>query len=176
LTVSRLTVEVPPACKLPRYGVRVPEADFPILIAIVLPSADLAHPRREILDSRRQAGKCDRKIRFSAARYSFCSINCWFTRPVPQAKLENQGELFFNYAGDHTTQTRTQHLATGKLTFHISPPLSFSPTYQMILYENKVRDKLLWQEGATLTLDYQLHWSNKRITGTQLCYRNPPSQ
>src|ERR1017187_9897572 len=33
-------------------------------------------------DSLRRAGRYDRKIRFSAAKYSFCGSNCWFTRPV----------------------------------------------------------------------------------------------
>ena len=33
-------------------------------------------------DSRRYEGRCDRRIRFSAARYSLCSKSSWLTSPV----------------------------------------------------------------------------------------------
>src|SRR3954471_4308174 len=34
---------------------------------------------------RTRAGKCERRILFSAIRYSFCSRSCWFTIPVTYA-------------------------------------------------------------------------------------------
>ena len=37
------------------------------------------------LVNRSRAGKCERRIRFSAIRYSFCSRSCWFTIPVTYA-------------------------------------------------------------------------------------------
>ncbi len=36
-------------------------------------------------ESRTRGGRCARSMRFSAARYSFRSSNCWFTSPVTYA-------------------------------------------------------------------------------------------
>jgi hypothetical protein len=90
--------------------------------------------------------------------------------------LENQGEIFFNFSGDNTTQTRLQHLLTGKVSFQIWPSLSFSPTYQLFLYENKVQNKFLWQQGAMITLNYQFSFTNRGIAGSQFRYKSAQGQ
>jgi hypothetical protein len=41
-------------------------------------------------DRRNRVGRCARRMRFSAARYSFCSSNCWFTSPVTYASSRAQ--------------------------------------------------------------------------------------
>jgi hypothetical protein len=46
---------------------------------------DRASVARCGLVNRSRAGKCERRIRFSAIRYSFCSRSCWFTIPVTYA-------------------------------------------------------------------------------------------
>src|SRR3954470_14817936 len=35
--------------------------------------------------NRTRAGKCERRVLFSAIRYSLCSGSCWFTMPVTYA-------------------------------------------------------------------------------------------
>jgi hypothetical protein len=44
-----------------------------------------ASVQRSGSDRRSRAGRCARRIRFSAARYSFCSSSSWLTNPVTYA-------------------------------------------------------------------------------------------
>jgi hypothetical protein len=92
------------------------------------------------------------------------------------ASLENQGEFYFNSAGDNSTDTRLQHLVTAKYSFQVWQSLSFSPTYQFFLYENKQAYKSLWQQQAMMTIDYKFDWTSKRIAASQLEYRAAPSK
>lgn len=93
--------------------------------------------------------------------------------PRLSASLENQGEFFFNNAGDNSTDTRLQHTVTAKISFPIWPMISVSPTYQFFYYENKLAYKSLWQQQALITLDYRFDWTNERISRSQLKYKNP---
>ncbi len=54
---------------------------------------------------------------------------------------------------------------------HLGQSLSFSPTYQIFLYENKQAYKSLWQQQAMITIDYKFDWTSKRIAASQLEYR-----
>ena len=90
------------------------------------------------------------------------------------ASLENQGEFYFNNSGDNSTDTRLQHLVTAKYSFQVWPSLSFSPTYQIFLYENKQAYKSLWQQQAGITIDFKFDWTSRRIAASQLQYRAAP--
>jgi hypothetical protein len=92
------------------------------------------------------------------------------------ASLENQGDFFFNRAGDNTTETRLQQTMTGKLSFQIWPSLTFSPTYQLFLFENMIQNKYIRQQGAMITFDYTFDWTNRGITDTQIRYKVPPAK
>jgi len=92
------------------------------------------------------------------------------------ASLENQGEFYFNNAGDNSTDTRLQHLVTAKYSFQVWPSLSFSPTYQIFLYENKQAYKSLWQQQAGITIDFKFDWTSRRIAASQLQYRAAPAK
>jgi len=91
------------------------------------------------------------------------------------ASLENQGEFYFNNAGDNSTDTRLQHLVTAKYSFQVWPSLSFSPTYQLFLYENKQAYMTLWQQQAMLTINFNFNWTSRRIAASQLQYQPNPS-
>ncbi len=91
------------------------------------------------------------------------------------ASIENQGEFYFNNAGDNSTDTRFQHLVTAKYSFQVWPSLSFAPTYQLFLYENKQAYMFLWQQQAMLTINFNFNWTNRRITPSQLEYQPNPS-
>jgi hypothetical protein len=86
------------------------------------------------------------------------------------ASIENQGEFFFNNAGDNSTDTRFQHLVTAKYAFQVWPSLSFAPTYQIFLYENMQAYKSLWQQQAMITINYNFDWTSRRIKASQLRY------
>lgn len=86
------------------------------------------------------------------------------------ASLESQGEVYFNNAGDNSTDTRLRHLTTAKYSFQVWPSLSFAPTYQIFLYENKQAYKSLWQQQAMLTINFNFDWTSKRIAASQLRY------
>jgi hypothetical protein len=92
------------------------------------------------------------------------------------ASLENQGEFYFNNAGDNSTDTRLQHLVTVKYSFQVFPSLSFSPAYQIFLYENKQAYKSLWQQQAMFTIDFKFDWTSRRIAASQIEYKPPQSQ
>jgi len=96
--------------------------------------------------------------------------------PRMSASLENQGEFYFNNAGDNSTDTRFQHLLTAKYSFQVWPSLSFSPTYQLFLYENKQAYNFLWQQQAMLTIDFTFNWTSRRIAPSQFRYKPPKTQ
>src|SRR5262252_8112418 len=61
-------------------------------------------------DKRNRAGKCARKTRFSAAKYSFCRSSSWFTRPVTYA-------------------SRRIHLVSFIWNGHNTPPVKLAPSF-----------------------------------------------
>lgn len=87
--------------------------------------------------------------------------------------LEDQGEFYFNNSGDNSTDTRVQNLTTAKYSFQIWPSLSFAPTYQIFLYENKQAYKSLWQQQAMIMLDFKFDWTSRRIGRSQVRYKAP---
>jgi hypothetical protein len=87
------------------------------------------------------------------------------------ASLEDQGEFYFNNAGDNSTDTRAQNLLTAKYSFQIWPSLAFSPTYQIFAYQNKQAFNSLCQQQALITIDYKFDWTSTRIAASQLRYR-----
>ena len=89
--------------------------------------------------------------------------------------VENQGDFFFNNAGDNSTDTRLHSMTTNKLTFQFLPNLSFSPTYQLLLFDNKVGHHFLWQQQASVSIDFSFNLTNLLIRRTQLEYK-PPAQ
>jgi hypothetical protein len=89
--------------------------------------------------------------------------------------VENQGDFFFNNAGDNSTDTRLHTMTTNKLTFQFLPNLSFSPTYQLLLFDNKVGNHFLWQQQASVSIDFSFNLTNLLIRRTQLEYK-PPAQ
>jgi hypothetical protein len=95
--------------------------------------------------------------------------------PKVSESFEDQGDFFFNNSGDNSTDTRLHSLLTNKITFQFLPNLAFSPTYQLLLYENKVGHHFLWQQQAALSLDFYFNLTNLRIRRTQLEYK-PPAQ
>jgi len=96
------------------------------------------------------------------------------TGPKMTTTLENQGEFYFNNSGDNSTDTRIQHLTTAKYLFQVWPSLSFAPTYQIFLYENKQAYKSLWQQQAMLTINFNFSLTSDRIKGSQIEYQPPP--
>lgn len=96
--------------------------------------------------------------------------------PKVAESIENQGDFFFNNAGDNSTDTRFRHLLTDKLTFQVFSNLSFSPTYQVLFYENKVDDRWLWQQQAMITVDFSFDLTNFLVHKTQLEYKVPASK
>src|ERR1700739_1213627 len=44
-----------------------------------------------------RAGKCERRILFSAIRYSFCSRSCWFTMPLTYANRRDTCVFLIEY-------------------------------------------------------------------------------
>jgi 5'-nucleotidase, C-terminal domain len=92
------------------------------------------------------------------------------TGKTMSASLENQGEFYFNNAGNNSTDTRFQHLTTAKYSFQVWPSLSFAPTYQIFLYENKQAYKFLWQQQAMITINFNFDWTSQRTTASQLRY------
>jgi hypothetical protein len=87
------------------------------------------------------------------------------------ASLENQGAFYFNNAGDNSTDTRLQHLVTAKYSFQVWPSLSFGPTYQIFLFENKQAYQSLWQQQAMLTINFNFNLTSRRIAASQLRYQ-----
>jgi hypothetical protein len=96
--------------------------------------------------------------------------------PRVTESLENEGDFFFNSSGDNSTDTRLRHLMTNKITFQVFPSLSFSPTYQLFLFRNKVDDHFLWQQQATITIDFSFNLTNRRVRRTEFEYKKPPDK
>jgi len=96
--------------------------------------------------------------------------------PKVTESLENEGDFFFNSSGDNSTDTRLRHLMTNKITFQVFPSLSFSPTYQLFLFRNKVDDHFLWQQQATITIDFSFNLTNWRVRRTEFEYKKPPDK
>lgn len=93
--------------------------------------------------------------------------------PKVTESLENEGDFFFNSSGDNSTDTRLRHLMTNKIKFQVFPSLSFSPTYQVFLFRNKVDDHFLWQQQATITIDFSFNLTNWRVHETEFEYKKP---
>ena len=123
-------------------------------------------------DSRMRVDRQNR-ARTGVFWHSFLSIP--FLPNVTES-LENQGDFFFNNAGDNSTDTRLRHLLTDKVSFQVFPNLSFSPTYQVLFYENKIDHRLLWQQQAMITADFSFSLTNLLVHKTQLEYQRPPSK
>jgi hypothetical protein len=84
--------------------------------------------------------------------------------PKVTESLENEGDFFFNSSGDNSTD---------KIKFQVFPSLSFSPTYQVFLFRNKVDDHFLWQQQATITIDFSFNLTNWRVHETEFEYKKP---
>lgn len=87
--------------------------------------------------------------------------------------IENQGDFFFNNSGNNSTDTRLRHLLTEKVTFQVLPNLAFSPTYQVLFYENKIDERFLWQQQAMISVDFSFNLTNVLVRKTEFEYKQP---
>ena len=65
-----------------KYGVRLGDAGDLFQTFAAQPLANFGERESLRIYNRSRVGRCVRRMRFSAATYSFCSSNCWFTSPV----------------------------------------------------------------------------------------------
>jgi len=63
-------------------GVRLGDASHLLESLPAETFADFSQRERWASVNRSRAGRCARRILFSAGKYSFCSSSCWFTIPV----------------------------------------------------------------------------------------------
>ena len=116
-----------------------------------------------------------RQNRARAGTYWHAFLSIPFLTNVKES-LETQGDFFFNNKGNNSTDTRLRNLITEKLTFQVFPNLAFSPTYQVLFYENKVDERFLWQQQAMITVDFSFNLTNLIVHKTQLEYQRPPAK
>ncbi len=81
-------------------------------------------------------------------------------------EINHEGNLFFNFHEDNITDTRYWHLSKHSLKFSVFPSLSFGPTVQLILYQNKVKPEFLFQRtiGFEASFAFNLfNWREKQV-------------
>ncbi len=76
--------------------------------------------------------------------------------------IDEDGNYFFNTRGDSPTDTHFRSDLKSSVNFLVWPSLSFAPTCEYFLYENKVRGIWFWEGQASIQMNLRFDFWNKR--------------
>ena len=79
-----------------------------------------------------------------------------------------EGDVFINFSGDTSTDTKWRHILKQNLKLSVLPNLSVGPTWQVLWYRSKNIDTYLIQHLVTLEVSYGFDLFNRRERDVQL--------
>jgi hypothetical protein len=86
-------------------------------------------------------------------------------------EFSDEGDFFFmNFDSDLVTDTRIRDYSKHSLKFSVWPSLSFGPTLNVLLYQNKINQNWLTQKQFTLETTISFDFFNRREKSVQ--FRN----
>jgi len=89
---------------------------------------------------------------------------------VVNLTVDDDSDLFFNRHGDAASDTRFRADTKAAFNFRVMPSISFAPTYELFLYENKVQNVWFWQGQASIQVKFRFDLWNAHSPGSELRY------